>query len=57
MKASKIAALYVPHVTKGPKCRECEYFQGPSSCTKVTGDISPSGYCDKYFEPIKRGKK
>ena len=56
MKASKVQALYTPHVTKGPKCRDCNHFQAPGSCTKVTGEIAASGYCDKYFEP-KKGKK
>ena len=30
------------------KCGNCSLFQAPSSCQKVSGDISPDGYCVLY---------
>jgi hypothetical protein len=29
----------------GAKCSECSLFQSPSSCSVVTGTISPNGWC------------
>ena len=30
------------------KCGNCSLFQSPSSCQKVSGVISPDGYCVLY---------
>ena len=32
----------------GNKCSGCRFFKKPSSCSIVTGKISPNGYCIAY---------
>ena len=29
----------------GQKCSGCKFFKAPSSCSVVTGTISPNGWC------------
>lgn len=29
----------------GEKCSQCRFFKAPSSCSIVTGKISPNGWC------------
>ncbi|MGH7715147.1 MAG: high-potential iron-sulfur protein [Vulcanimicrobiaceae bacterium] len=29
----------------GKHCSQCKFFKAPSSCSIVTGKISPNGYC------------
>lgn len=29
----------------GQKCAGCKFFKAPSSCSVVTGKISPNGWC------------
>lgn len=31
--------------TGGKKCSGCRFFKAPSSCSIVTGKISPNGWC------------
>ena len=31
--------------TNGQKCSGCKFFKAPSSCSVVTGTISPNGWC------------
>jgi hypothetical protein len=32
----------------GAKCQLCRFFKSPSSCSIVTGKISPNGWCIAY---------
>ncbi len=32
----------------GAKCSACSLFQSPSSCSLVTGTISPNGWCTAF---------
>ena len=32
----------------GAKCSQCSLFQSPSSCSLVTGTISPNGWCTAF---------
>ena len=32
----------------GQKCSGCRFFKAPSSCTIVTGKISPNGWCTAW---------
>jgi hypothetical protein len=32
----------------GAKCSSCRFFKAPSSCSIVTGKISPNGWCIAY---------
>jgi hypothetical protein len=34
--------------TKGEKCSQCRFFKAPSSCSIVTGTISPNGWCTAW---------
>jgi hypothetical protein len=34
----------------GAKCSECSLFQSPSSCSVVTGTISPNGWCTAFVK-------
>lgn len=34
--------------TSGQKCSQCRFFKAPSSCTIVTGKISPNGWCTAW---------
>lgn len=34
--------------TNGQKCSQCRFFKAPSSCTIVTGKISPNGWCTAW---------
>lgn len=44
-------AQYKYQDTPGPggaKCSQCSFFSAPSSCSIVTGTISPDGWCTAF---------
>jgi hypothetical protein len=49
-KEAKTVAQYQTKPNNGHLCGICTYFQAPSSCQLVDGDIIPTGWC-KHFQP------
>lgn len=41
---------YRPSDTEGGACQGCQHFVPPEGCTRVLGQIDPTGVCD-LFEP------
>jgi len=54
-KFSKFSVAYVPFspppVFWDYKCRKCRWWQDPSSCKTVEGEISPQGWCAIWIAP------
>jgi anaerobic selenocysteine-containing dehydrogenase len=49
-KVAKETVNYQPSPRGAAHCSACAYFQAPSSCNFVNGQISPSGWC-VLFKP------
>jgi High potential iron-sulfur protein len=47
-KVSKEQAKYQDSPKDGHKCSECAYFEKPSACKIVEGDINPDGWCQLW---------
>ncbi len=39
-----------PDAKTGHKCSTCQLFKPPSSCSVVTGKISPNGWCTAWVK-------
>lgn len=55
VKKSKAAAHYLAQSPRQP-CETCDHWRN-GSCTKVSGDISPTGTCSLYEKRPKPGAK
>ena len=44
-KISKGAALYRNRPRGGQRCGLCRHFRAPNGCARVSGRISPHGWC------------
>jgi len=44
-KMSQQLAHYQSKPKNGRECEHCKFFVRPHSCTVVSGDISPEGWC------------
>lgn len=47
-KVSQATAKYQDHPNGDNKCSLCQFFQGPSGCQLVEGNISPDGWCSFF---------
>jgi hypothetical protein len=47
-KMTQKAAEYQNGPKNGQKCLDCSFFEQPSSCKLVEGNISPVGWCKFY---------
>jgi hypothetical protein len=47
-KVSKELAKYQDSPNEGHKCSDCTFFEAPSSCKAVDGEISPNGWCQLF---------
>ena len=44
-KMSQQLAHYQPKPKNGKECDRCKFFKRPHSCSVVSGNISPEGWC------------
>jgi hypothetical protein len=49
-KVTKVVAQYQEQPKGQRRCEICTNFGPPESCTLVTGEISPKGWC-QFFVP------
>jgi hypothetical protein len=47
-KQSQEDALYQNKPKNGQVCGICAFFQPPGDCTRVDGNISPTGWCKNF---------
>src|SRR5690349_2364073 len=52
MLATKAQVHYRSAKSKEYRCATCAFFISPNSCRKVSGQISPDGWCDMYKPAI-----
>lgn len=51
-KVSKQQAKYQDSPKGDHKCGECEFFIPENKCQRVTGEISPDGWCTFYTPKV-----
>jgi hypothetical protein len=49
-KVNQSVVKYQPEPKGESKCENCMFFEPPSSCKNVEGEISPNGWCTMWMK-------